>query len=71
MLESKQEEGGSQNRQTLIVLRNQLKLIDAMKIAKSLLYSKQKIYEFGDKPGRHWVRFLDQRKAEDSGYMVT
>lgn len=37
----KQREVG-QNRQTLITLKDQLKLIDAGNIAKSLLYSRQK-----------------------------
>lgn len=47
-------------KKSLNPLRNQLKLIDAHKLAKSLMQSRQRIYEFRDKPGRNLARLLEQ-----------
>lgn len=51
------------NRQALVVLKDQLKLMDAGKFAKCLMYSRQKIYEYGDKPGKQLVKLLEQKES--------
>lgn len=52
--------------QTKIIqqIQQQIKLIDVVDIAQSIMYTKQSAYEYKDKPGKQLVRPLSEHSYQ-------
>lgn len=47
----------------LDVKKNQLKLLEAHNPTKEILFSRQRLYEFRDKPGKHLAMLIQRNRA--------
>lgn len=62
-LEGKQKMENDQVKQEMVDLKDQLQLFDAAIVAKSMLYSRQRIYNYGNKLGAQLARLLKQTEG--------